>query len=409
MNKILSTSILLIFCNPVVHADSSVDDNLALVQLEKSAEKSEYSIDKEKLKFEFEVGCGARVDYSKVSIKKDLKASLLNIISNTNFIKVSASEFYTTIAGVLREFPDLPNTIDVLSVADRSTLEKNFKKIQDAIFRNYEANSLNSEINSICNILNITQTTTPNAWKMLHDANYCRALVIMVNPGTLDKVGNNPTVDSFNAVFKDRLSTYVNYITKKTALLSALSYVNFDIFANFSINYFLSNKIYLIGGVGGVYDLSGTKGYSLAGGRNKKNSKKEDAYGKFEFPIYRTKYGFVPALGLGVRCGKHFAIEFSGFDQITKVELDGSNAYKYSVFAGLANLVPGVKKFMPEKQSNWVNRPGVKLDFKFIIKNKSFIKLGAFYMFPTNLFRKIQPFDSVMQSAGINLSFGYIF
>ena len=408
MKKILSISMFCLFCNPVVHADTSVNDNVALGQLEKSAEKSNR---KKKLKFEFELGCRARADYFKVSVKKDLKANLLNIISHTNFIKVSANELNATLNGFFAEFPNLQQTINGLTNSQKDELYENLTKIAIVVFKNYGAvsyNEINSEINSICTLLNITHGT-PNTWKLLHDANYLPLALCMFDSSTRAKIGNNPTIDSFNNVIKDICSDLVKSKPNNTSPINALSYVNFDIFANFFVNYFFSKKVYLIGGIGGIYDLSGAKGYSLTGNRNKKDSGNEGSVKVASEPVYRTKYGFVPSLGLGIRCGKHFAIELSGFDQITKVEFDCTNAYKSDAFALFVNAIPGMKTLVPEKQSNWVNRSGVKLDFKFIIKDKSFIKLGAFYMFPTNLFRKIQPIDMVAQSAGVSLSLGYIF
>ena len=71
MKKVLPISITCLFCSAIVYADSSTSNGVAFEQSKKIAEKSNR---KKKLNFEFEVGCRARADYFKVSIKKDLKA-----------------------------------------------------------------------------------------------------------------------------------------------------------------------------------------------------------------------------------------------------------------------------------------------------------------------------------------------
>ncbi len=76
----------------------------------------------------------------------------------------------------------------------------------------------------------------------------------------------------------------------------------------------------------------------------------------------------------------------------------------------LRKLFPDITEAIPDtKQSKWCNRFGAELGFRFNINDCFFTKLGLFYLFPTNIAKKIKPFDFKLQSVGASLSLGFTF
>ena len=190
------------------------------------------------------------------------------------------------------------------------------------------------------------------------------------------------------------------------------SYTNWDIGVGAFANYFITENTYLIGGVALLYEFSGSKERRTLKSLEDYNDVllDEQFMKKIEDIQFYAKSTIMPKLGIGIQCNKRFAIEFSVFDQIQKVEYDCSSMYKLPVLKAFCELAPEITDILPDKkQSSWINRFGAELDFRLDINDKFFTKLGLFYIFPRNITKKIKPFDLKLQSVGVSLTFGITF
>ena len=270
------------------------------------------------------------------------------------------------------------------------------------------ADDIKSPMDNICKALGITQLVTPNTWNTLHDPKYLDVVSAFVIKPSL--VRADITVDEINQAMRDHVAHNVIGIAENASKTATkkLDYVNCDAFANLFINYSVTDRLYLIAGLGVNLDLEG-KGRSLRGRNSKKDKTNNSETSELLSDFYHTKFAITPQLGFGIQCGKHFAIELTGYDQITKIEYDCSEIYQTSVMNSIQRYLPGITTLLPnKKQSNWVNRFGVDLGVKFNITDRFFLKTGLFYTFPRNIFKKIQPLDLNLQSAGLSFSVGVI-
>lgn len=458
--KFWLTTIVGLFATVNVNA-SSVSTGTGSVKLPNTnCKNGVYNGNKKKLRFGVEFGGRARLDYGKLSIKQDIGEKAKNLKPGAEGCKLSQTQLTTFFNEIGEEIPDLRNRLqNIQNMSDtyKNAWVRNMQSIEKTCQEKGTAltiNDISQQIDSICDILNISNNNAPKTWAKLHDLEHAKAIpAILADPSLLSK--NDITIDTINDTLVDNLvkskiilAIDPDFLTKNLTLdgvaktfeevakvmsiykqlvnptnsemtmsSRCLDYINWDLFVNLFLNYSVSENVYLIAGIGGIFDLSGSKGRSMNGKKSKQSGSSSNSTSSSsnagvleEFEYYSIKYAITPKIGVGIQCSKHFAIELSVFDQITKVQYDCSSIYNKTAVSALRAALPNITEIFPDKkQSNWVNRFGAELGFRFNINERFFAKFGVFYLFPTNITKKIQPFDFKLQSVGASFSLGLTF
>lgn len=392
-------------CN-LVHATSNVSElNNKTVDTKFNNAKSQITNQKRDKKFYwgFDFSVRAQCDWQNVSFKSGVGEKILSALTTAYGNSVSQEEVTDAVTRILNTFPNLQNTINNLSSEQKNTVDEAVKKVLNPNVSSADGMAC---IETICNSLGIDKDQFIN---MMTNKPFSRNMMFVAvsNPGILK---DDLTKDEFIPLYNKRISDLFadlfakGFLTSNSYSKKFKDYTNWDIGVGVFANYFVNNNIYLIGGVSFIYDLAGSKGRKI------KYDGQEllESYGVLSNLLskcasYKLPYAITPKLGIGIQCSKSIAIELLAFDQVTKCEYDCSSVSKIMAIEGMTDIFP------EKKQSNWINRFGAELGLRVSKNDCFFTKLSLFYLFPTNVAKKMQPLDLKLQSVGASFSVGVMF